>query len=233
MSEDLIQQEYYCSFTMGVEGSYYAKYLQQGRDEDRIGFVPWDPALKVHTAWDIGYGDSTSIVFYQIKGQEIRIIDHYENSGEGLVHYLEVLKKKMFTYGDHYGPHDIDSHAFSSGMSVREVASTLGFTFIPLPTLKLRVEDGIEAVRGIFHRIYIDDKACARLIKCLENYRKEFDTKLNAYKLRPVHDWSSHTADSVRYMAIAIKRGVDSARNGPTDADVDRWMDQYRPKFGT
>jgi phage terminase large subunit len=231
MSEDMVQQEYYCSFTMGVEGSYYSKYMQRARDEDRIGFVPHDPLLKVSTAWDIGYSDSTSIVFYQIKGQEIRIIDHYENSGEGFAHYADVLKKKPYTYGDHFGPHDINSHSMSTGLSVREVAATIGINFIPLNTLKLKVDDGIEAFRGIFHRIWIDEKQCARLIKCLENYRKEFDHKLQSYKTRPLHDWTSHTADSCRYMAIAIKQGVDSARSGPSDDDVDRWMNQYQPRF--
>ena len=231
MSEDLIQQEYYCSFTMGVEGSYYARYMQQARDENRIGNVPWDPGLRVHTAWDIGYGDSTSIIFYQIKGEEVRIIDHYENSGEGFAFYANILKNKPYTYGEHYGPHDINSHSFSSGLSTREVASSLGIRFIPLNTLKIGLEEGIEAVRGIFQRIWIDEKACGRLIKCLENYRKEFDHKLNVYKLRPVHDWASHSADSVRYMAIAVKQGVDSARSGPTDDDVERWMDKYRPRF--
>lgn len=231
MSEDMVQQEYYCSFTLGVEGSYYSRYLQKARDEKRIGNVPWDRGSKVYTAWDIGYGDSTAIVFYQIHGQEIHIIDYYENSGEGFSHYAEVLKSKCFTYATHYGPHDIDSHSFSSGMSTREVAASIGLTFIPLPTLKMRLEEGIEALRGMFHRIWIDENQCKKLIKCLENYRKEFDAKMGAYKTRPVHDWSSHGADAARYMAIAIKRGIDSARSGPSDDDYERMLDQYRPKF--
>lgn len=231
MSEDLIQQEYYCSFTLGIEGSYYAKYMQQARDEDRIGFVPWDRGSKVYTAWDIGYGDSTAIIFYQIHGQEIHIIDYYENSGEGFAHYADILKNKSFIYADHYGPHDIDSHSFSSGLSTREVASSLGFTMIPLPTLKLKLEDGIEALRSIFHRIWIDEKQCGRLVKCLENYRKEFDAKLGNYKTRPVHDWASHGADATRYMALAIKRGVDGGKRGPSDDDVERWQDKYNPRF--
>ena len=232
MSEDLIQQEYYCSFTLGVEGSYYSKYMQEARDEDRIGFVPWDRGSKVHTSWDIGYGDSTAVIFYQIHGQEIHLIDYYENSGEGFAHYAELLKNKPYIYGEHYGPHDIDSHSFSSGLSTREVASSLGIRFIPLPTLKIKLEDGIEALRGIFHRIWIDEKQCSRLVKCLENYRKEFDSKLGNYKTRPVHDWASHGADSARYLALAIKRGVDSSKSGPSDAEVERLMDKYNPRFG-
>lgn len=231
MSEDFIQQEFYCSFTLGVEGSYYAKYMQDAKDEGRIGRVPQDKQAKVYTAWDIGYGDSTSIIFYQVIGKEIHLIDYYENHGEGLPHYAEVLNKKPYLYADHFAPHDIDSHAFSSGLSAKEVGLSLGIKFITLPTLKLRLEDGIEALRGVFPRIFIDSTNCKQLIKCLENYRKEFNPDLKIYKSRPVHDWSSHGSDAARYLAIAVKRYVDNQSAGPSDIDVDRMMDKYQPVF--
>jgi intein/homing endonuclease len=230
MSEDYVQQEFYCSFTLGVEGSYYARYMQQARDEDRIGKVAWQRQSRVYTAWDIGYGDSCAIIFYQVIGSEIHIIDYYENNGEGLPHYAKVLFDKPYLYADHYAPHDIDSHAFSSGLSAKEVGSGLGIKFITLPTLKISIEDGIEALRGIFPRILIDEVKAKQLIKCLENYRKEFDQKHNVYKSRPLHDGFSHGADSARYMAIAVKRFVD-AKDGPDDDEVERLKDKYQPVF--
>lgn len=231
MSEDFIQQEFYCSFTLGVEGSYYAKYIQEARDEDRISNVPWDKQQRVHTAWDIGYGDSTAIIFYQLSGREIHIIDYYEAHGEGFPHYATVLKDKPYIYGEHYGPHDIDSHAFSSGLSAREVASSLGIKFITLPTLKLRLEDGIEAVRGVFPRVWIDEAKCKYLVKCLENYRKEFDQRLEVYKERPRHDKYSHGADAMRYLAIATKLHVDSAKSGIGDKQSEEWFKKFNPRF--
>ncbi len=230
MSEDYIQQEFYCSFTLGIEGSYYAKYMQDARDDNRITNVPWQKQSRVHTAWDIGYGDSTAIIFYQVIGQEIHFIDYYENHGEGLPHYAKVLADKPYVYGDHSAPHDIDSHAFSSGLSAREVGASLGVRFRTLPTLKLTIESGIEAVRGLFPRIWIDEKKCGKLISAIENYRKEFDQKHNVYKSRPVHDWASHAADAARYAAIAIKLFVDS-KGGPTDDEVERLRDKYQPRF--
>jgi phage terminase large subunit len=230
MSEDFIQQEFYTSFTLGVEGSYYAKYMQKARDEDRIGRVPWEEQSRVYTSWDIGFGDSCAIVFYQVIGSEIHIIDYYENHGEGLPHYAKILFDKPYLYADHFAPHDIDSHSFSSGLSAKEVGGTLGIKFITLPTLKLSIEDGIEAVRGIFGRLLFDEVKCKQLIKCLENYRREFDIKHNVYKSRPLHDWSSHGSDSFRYLAIAVKRFVDG-NQGPTDDDVERLRDKYQPVF--
>lgn len=230
MSEDYIQQEFYCSFTLGVEGSYYAKYMQDARDENRISNIKVDKQQRVHTAWDIGYGDSCAIIFYQIVGNEIHIIDYYENNGEGLSHYAEVLEGKKYLYGDHFAPHDIESHAFSSGLSAKEVGLDLGIKFITLPTLKMSIESGIEAVRGIFPRIWIDEKRCLKLIKCIENYRKEFDERHNVYKTRPVHDWASHGADCLRYASLAIKLYSDRAK-GPSDDEVERLRDKYQPRF--
>lgn len=230
MSEDFIQQEFYVDWCLGIEGSYYARYVEEAREEGRIGNVVWDRHQKVFTAWDIGYGDATSIVMYQIVGSEIHVIDYYENQGESIAHYIGELRKKSYIYGDHFGPHDLENHSISSGFSCKQVAADLGVSFIVLPTLRTRVEDGIEAVRGIFPRVWLDEKKCERLVKCLQNYRKEFDSIHNVYKNRPRHDEYSHGADSFRYMALAIKKYVDSSK-GIDDDETDRMMDKYRPRF--
>lgn len=231
MSEDMLQQEYYCSFTLGVEGSYYAKHLQQAKDEERIGKVAWAPQSRVYTAWDIGYGDSCAIIFYQIIGVELHIIDYYEAHGEGLPHYARMIFDKPYLYAEHYAPHDIESHAFSSGMSAQEVGRSLGIKFTTLPTLKIRVEEGIEAVRGLFPRFYIDEEKCKYLIRCIENYRKEFDPKHEIYKDRPRHDKYSHGSDALRYLAIAVKIHVDRRHEGISDQQADQWFKEFNPRF--
>jgi phage terminase large subunit len=231
MSEDMIQQEFFCSFTLGIEGSYYAKYIQDAKDEGRIGNVPWDKAKRVYTAWDIGYGDSTAIIWYQIVGQEVHLIDYYENHGEGFAHYADVISKKPYIYADHFGPHDIEAHDFSSGLSPKELGRDMGIRFTTLPTLKVGLENGIEALRSIFPRLWIDAVKCKQLLKCLENYRKEFDVHHNVYKIKPLHDWSSHGADSARYMAIAVKRYVDAPKDGIDDDKANGWYNQFNPRF--
>ena len=108
MSEDLIMQEYYTSFDMGVEGSYYSKYIDKARIKGQIGMVPWEPAFQVHTAWDLGVADSTCIIFFQTVGQTVRIIDCYENNKVGLEHYVSIIKNKEYNYGKHIAPPDRD-----------------------------------------------------------------------------------------------------------------------------
>ena len=208
MSEDFIQQEFYCSFDLGVEGAYYARYLDKMRLKGQIGCVPWESSFKVHTAWDIGVRDSTTIIFFQTIGQTVKLIDYYENSKVGLEHYIKVLDQKPYQYGKHIAPHDIRVQEFGTGMTRVEKARQLGINFTIAPDLS--IEDGIEAVRSAFSKIWIDELACAKLIKALENYRQEYDSKRKTYKNQPLHDWSSHASDSMRYLAIALPKTRDS-----------------------
>jgi phage terminase large subunit len=207
MSEDLIQQEYYTSFTMGVEGSYYSKYLDRMRLTGRIGNVPWESAYKVHTSWDIGYSDSCAIIFFQVVGQIIRIIDCYEKNKEGLEHYIKVIQSKPYQYGTHIVPHDMRVTEFGSGISRLDKARQLGINMTVADMIP--IEDGIEAVRSAFSKMWIDENNCSKLLKALENYRQEYDTKKQIYKSNPRHDWTSHFSDSARYMCISLAKTAD------------------------
>src|SRR5579872_6999258 len=206
MSDDLIQQEYYCSFDMGIEGAYYTKYIDRMRVKEQIGYVPWENGFKVNTAWDLGVRDSTCILFFQQIGQTIRIIDSYENSKVGLDHYINVLKQREhegYVYGKNIAPHDIKVREFGTGLSRIEKAHQLGIEFIVAPDLS--IEDGIEAVRSSLSKIWINESTCKQFIKALENYRQEYDSRHKIYKSYPLHDWSSHWCDSLRYLCISLR----------------------------
>ncbi len=230
-SEDMIQQEWYCSFTLGIQGSYFAKYVEEAKNDGRICTVPYDKHAKVSTSWDLGFGDSTSICFFQIVSNEIHIIDFYENHGKEFAHYAKILADKPYIYDRHFAPHDVDKHELSTGLSVKEVGSGIGIQFTVLPTLRVSHEDTIECARGIFPRLWIDQGKCGHLIKALENYRCEYDEGKQLYKPRPVHDKYSHAADSFRYLCVAVRRYVDQAKGGPDDRWVDNMMDKFQPRF--
>src|SRR5665213_319667 len=202
VSDELIQQEYYCSFNRGVEGSYYGRLIEKARNEQRICNVSYETRSPVHTAWDIGYGDSTSITFWQEIGGEIRIIDFYENQGEGIAHYVKQLQSKPYVYGTHYMPHDAGSGSIQTGRTLQDVAYEQGIKTTLLER-EIDIQIGIEAVRVLLSTAYIDETKCKHLIKCLENYHKKFNEKQNCYAEAPLHDWCSHAADSIRYMANA------------------------------
>ena len=231
MSEEMIRQEYYCDFAAGIQGAYYARYVTKAYKDQRICKSPIDSHLKVHTAWDLGVADSTCIIFFQIYGKEIRIVDYYENSGEGLPHYAKILQDKDYLYGSHYAPHDIEARDFSHGLSRKVVARGLGIHFKTLPTLKLGKHEAIENVRGMFNRFWIDEVKCKHLIECLENYKKKWNDKLQMFSETPQHDWSSHGADATSYMCLAIKQLEELSTYGVSDKEAERLHDKYNPVF--
>ena len=205
-----------CDFSMGVEGSYYSKYLDRLRVQGRIGDVPWESAFKVFTAWDLGVRDSTCIIFFQVIGQTIKLIDCYENSKQGLEHYVKVLESKPYSYGKHIAPHDIKVQEFGSGITRIEKAKQLGIKFTVADDIS--IPDGIEAVRSAYSKIWIDEKNCALLIKALENYRQEYDIKKKVYKSYPLHNWASHFADCMRYLCISLPK----TRDGTTPEELSK-----------
>lgn len=186
--------------TFEVKGAYYAKWINEARKEGRITSVPYEKALPVHTWWDLGVGDATSIGFFQLYGREWRMIDFYESSGEGLAFYKEILNEKGYIYGRHFAPHDIEVREFTTGVSRLKTAKELGIKFEIVS--KHSIEEGIHAVRLKFNQLWIDQEKCQRFLDAIAQYRKSWDEKNNCFKNKPVHDWTSHAADMLRYWAM-------------------------------
>jgi phage terminase large subunit len=204
MSEELIQQEFYCSFEAGIPGAYFMLQLNKARNEGRIAQVPWYPEIPVDTWWDLGIDDSMTVWFSQSTGANIHLIDYYENSGEGLPHYVKYLKDKSYVYGRHTAPHDIKVRELGSGKSRRTVALSLGIEF-DVAKKVAKKEDAIEAGRALFPRCRFDLVKCQRGLECLENYRKEYNEKTGTFSTKPVADWSCHGADS--FLTLATSYG--------------------------
>lgn len=230
--EAIIQQEFYNNADAPLLGAYYAEGMSRALQEKRICHVPYEPGLLVDTAWDLGMSDSTGIIFSQKVGSEIRLIDYYENSGEGLVHYKKVLQDKGYNYGTHVAPHDIAVREMTLGKSRWEVARSLGINF--KVTYKHNVQDGIERVRNILHRCWFDQKKCDRLIEALRSYRKEEAPKKLGYtgdgedavffKDNPLHDWASTSADCMRMLAWNVKDSYLGRTEWP---DQERAVDKF------
>jgi len=189
------------AFKASMEGSYYGKLVDQSYADKRITKVPWDPRLYVDTWWDLGVGDETAIIFTQTFNQEIRVIDCYSASGEGLTHYGKILQSKPYIYGTHTGPHDINVRELGTGKSRRELAWGIGLNF--RVAKKLPVDDGIEAVRMLFPRLWIDEEKCGKFIEAISHYKKEWDEDNATFKKKPLHDWSSHYSDSLRVLGVS------------------------------
>ncbi len=226
MTADEYAQEYECSFEASVKGAIYAVELQRARSGGRVSAVPCDPVLPVDTDWDLGVGDSTAIWFSQsLRSGEVRFIDYYEASGEGLPHYAHVLQQKGYVYGQHWAPHDIQVRELGSGRSRLETAQSLGIRFNTCPNIPL--EDGIHAARMLIPRCYFDAVKCQAGLEALQHYRRDYNTRLNEFKATPVHDWAEHGASAFRYLAVRHQTPREKQAQGrgvrmPTGPDS--WM---------
>lgn len=189
------------SWMVSNEGFYYGKHMTAARIEGRIGKIPYEEALPVYTAWDLGYNDSTAIWFFQIYNKEIRLIDYVEG-GDSLQHWLGVVKSKPYVYEKHLAPHDCDIHEYSTGITRVVFARKMGINLIKVE--KSGVIQGIDASRNILNRCWFDEKKCSQGIKCLENYKKEWDERTATWRSNPLHNWASHGADAFRTLATGL-----------------------------
>jgi len=209
----LYNQEYMSSFDSAVAGAYYSSQLAKAEKQNRITYVPHDPALPVNTVWDLGIRDAMAVIYFQELGRELRVIDYDEYTGKGIPEMIQMVQSKPYTYNEHWAPHDIKVRELGTGKSRLEVASGLGFHFQEVRNIP--VIDGINAARLQFARCWIDKAKCAKLIEALYNYRKDYDEKMQAYKDKPVHDWSCHGADAWRYLHVLQDQWMDDGHGRP------------------
>jgi hypothetical protein len=197
------------AFEASIEGAYLAEQMARVRRDGRICRVPIERA-PVDTFWDLGVNDDMVIWFRQKIGPEHRFIDYYSNSGEGLEHYASVLQERGYIYGRHYLPHDGQHRRLSyKAKTVEQMLNEIGIkptTVVPrIPSEK----SGIEAMRGYLAKCWFDESRCAEGVRCLDNYRKEWDDDRGVWKDRPRHDWASHGYKALETAAVSLERFED------------------------
>lgn len=220
MGADKYAQEFECSFHAAVEGSYYGSLINDLENEQRIARIPHESLAKTFCAWDLGMSDSTAIWVAQIASKEVRLIDYHENHGVGLDHYFEWLQEQGYQHATQILPHDVEVRELGTGKSRKEVLEEAGLEITVAP--RLSVADGIQAVRQLLPRCWFDIEKTKTGLDALRNYRREYDEKRAVFYDRPLHDWSSHAADSFRYLAIGLRED-GSDWNRPLNVNT-RWI---------
>lgn len=243
--EEIIQQEYYCSFEAGMVGSYYSEAIAKLEKEGRAvkDLSIFDPSKPVYTAWDIGFSDSMSIWYFQIDKKKINVIEYDEFVGRSLIECCYIVQAQWdklrdvcgwsddqvsktialyqhhenYNYKTHFGPHDLDQTDISIGVTRRSVAKQHGIKFKLVP--RTDVQSGIDLVRRILINVTFELTRTNDGLRALKEYHKEWDEKTQMYSDKPCHDWSSHGADAFRYLAQAIVTFIDKAMDRPSLSD--------------
>lgn len=182
-----------------VAGAIYYEQVAKAEEEKRICNVPYDPMLKVHLVFDLGWNDSMFISLVQKHSSELRVIEDMEDSHKTLDHYSAELRKKNMNWGKVYLPHDGEHKNIQTGKSAKETMEALGWEVVITPNMS--VEDGIRATRMAFGRMVFDKNKAARIVQCAKRYRRSINEQTKEPGA-PLHDKWSHGADNLRYIAI-------------------------------
>jgi hypothetical protein len=209
MSDNQYEQEFLCSFEAAILGAYYGQEMRRITDMERITTVDYDPMFPCHTAWDLGFNDSTAIWWFQVVYGEIRVLDHHSSNGQAIPYYTGLLQQKEdefgYKYGFHYLPHDARAKTLASGGKsiIEQISAKIDIKHLKIvPNLSL--QDGIQSTRLALTRTWFDNR-CEEGIECLRQYQREWDDDKKVFRDRPKHDWTSHSADAFRYLSIVWK----------------------------
>ena len=193
------------AFDERFQGSVYASQIKNAREAGRITSVPIKQGVQVHTVWDLGKSDYTSIWFFQVIGLEVRVVDFYECNNEELDHYADLIRSKGYNYGRHFLPHDSKHERLGMKLSIKDQLSEMG--------VKTSLDDiipalgdyaGISAGRTLLGECYIDADRCKDGLHALNHYHYEYDENRKMFKDKPHHDWASHASDAWKYLTSAL-----------------------------
>lgn len=202
--------EYLVDFDAAAPGAYYASLLGAAEQAGRIGRVPVDPALPVDTAWDLGIDDYTAVWFFQQAGREVRVVDYFETSGQGLAAIVrEALGARPWLWGTHHLPHDVMVRELGTGRSRYETLAGLGLKRISVG-VAADPEERVNAARLMIPMCWFDAGRCALGLERLRAYRKRWSRSTLSWS-GPLHDQASHGADAFGEFALN-RRTIAEAR---------------------
>lgn len=217
--EAIFRQEYFGSFDAATPGAIWAEFLDRAQLQGRIGVVPFDSAVEVQTAWDLGRTDATAIWFYQHVGSEIHVIGYHESSLKDIPYYADLLrawaKERKARYGTHWLPHDARARTLAAGgKSIQQqmIAQKVGRIAI---AKRLDHVEGIQAARATFPFCWFDEENCGDGLEVLRSYHYEWDEEKRVFSSMPAHDWASHGSSAFRTLSLSWKRPKEGKPNAP------------------
>lgn len=224
MLQSEYDQEWFLSPSAAIKGAYYGKLLEQAIKDGRVGKVPYDPALPVFDVWDLGKGPRMSVGMFQRFGRQVSMIDYHQGiESDGLPQVIARLKERPYVWGKHFAPHDIRATDIGTGKTRLETAAALNWSFEIVP--EIGVDDGINAGRLLFPRLWVDEQKCQPFLDAIGEYKQEWDEKRGMFRDVPFHNWASHPADMFRYAAVVEEHMIIKERKSQSSP--------YRPVGGS
>ena len=210
-----------------VPGAIYAKEMSTLIREGRLCFVPYDPRLKVHTVWDMGWNDAMVVILFQVLRSECRILDYLEFRFKRTDEVGTLLQAMPYNWGWDWLPHDAYDKERKTGTCDADILRALGRKVRPeknsVPNIDPEV--GIRSARLLFGRLVINNvtpqhnqtgTGTERLVEVLKRFARNIP-KTTLEPALPIKNEFKHGADAIRYLSLVVDKctNENEAPKGP------------------
>lgn len=187
-------------YDTSFHGHYYAKLLDEARDDGRITEVPKKAGVDFVNVWDLGRSDATAIWVYQIVGLQTRFVDYMQGNFEDLDYYAAWVKEQGYN-NKCFLPHDARHQRLGMKGSIQDQLQVMGINDITiLPASS--VDATRRLAKGLIKEAYFDAENCKDGIQILRKERAEKDERTGKWK--EIHEMDG--AAAFRYAAMSIEQ---------------------------
>ena len=221
-NDRMFEQEYYCSFEEMDAAAVYGEAYMAMVNEKRITPFNLNTGHPVYVAFDIGssgmHSDATAWIVFQYINGRIFIYDSGEGHGKAVPEYVDVLREKHYfnQIAQMILPWDAEHHEKAVNTTPADMmrqkfpnVSVLAKSnkVYKIPGGKQGDYDLITDIQqarlAMYNTVIHPDNEW--LQECFENYKYEFNSKLQQWTNKPLHDKHSHLMDAYRYLVQATK----------------------------
>lgn len=209
MPEELVQQEFYCSFSAANVGAILGGRIEAAEREGRITQEQlWvEAGGPIIAACDIGFRDAAAFWFWQLDKTGANLIHYMEESGMEAQDWIVELRKLPFILDTLYLPHDARAKTFAVKHSALEQFLESKLCSIKvLP--RVAIADRINAARAVAPHCRWYKPACARGLAALREWQFEWDDRRKLFSKDPDHNWASHGGDAFSYGSLVLLERV-------------------------
>jgi hypothetical protein len=217
-----------------VKGAIYADIIASLRESGRIFDFVYDRRFPVCSSWDVGYGDSCCVWYWQLRGNTFDVLGCDVRERVSASQMAQIVRDKEFAVTAHYLPHDAGQHGKNDGKTYMDALRMAGLRNLHLVP---RIPDkwlGINQLRDVLPRCQFSEKACEKGLDALMAYHAKEEFNGAVLMSVPVHDWASHPSDALRTMGEAyacgmIKDTLDAGAKPVRGGGIVQAWEGYKP----
>ena len=185
------------------KGQIYGDELNHAKESGRIYDFQADEYAETYAIFDLGktQSDSMAITFAQQHKEQIKVIDYHESYNKKWSFYAQLIKEKSFSCRRIVLPHDGTKRDGETLKSLKDFFEEEGFEVTVLVKTN-SIPGDIQTVKTVFSRVHFASVQTIKLLEALEQYRYKWNDALEVPSNEPEHNWTSHPADSFRYLCL-------------------------------